>query len=48
MLFNKLLLIGSISALLKANQFIREFIGGIDVNATLPSAISNIKSMLIK
>lgn len=47
-LFCKLLLIGSISALLKANQFIKEFIGGIDVNSSLPSALSNIKSLILK
>ena len=47
-LLNKILLVGSISALLKANQFIREIIGGPGINANIQSGIYSIKSMFTK
>lgn len=47
-LFNKILLVGSISALLKANQFVRELIGGLGIDSNLQTGISNIKSIFTK
>lgn len=44
--FNKLLLIGTIIALSKSNQFIKEFMGGIGINADFKSGLSCIKSTL--
>ena len=43
---NKLLLIGSIYALIRANTFIREIIGGVsvDVSTNISSIISSFKS----
>lgn len=47
-LFNNILLVGAISALLKANQFIRELIGGLGINANIQTGLSSIKSMFSK
>lgn len=47
-LFNKILLVGAISALLKANQFVKELIGGLGINSNIQTGISNIKSMFVK
>lgn len=47
-LFNNILLIGSISALLKANQFIKELIGGLDLNSNIQSSLSGLKYMFSK
>ena len=47
-MFNKILLIGTISALLKSNQTIREIIGGLDITANIQSGISGLKSMFAK
>lgn len=47
-LFNKILLVGSISALLKAHQFVRELIGGLGIDSNLQTGISNIKSIFTK
>lgn len=44
-LLNNILLVGAISALLKANQFVRELIGGLGINANISTGISSIKSM---
>ena len=45
-LFNKLLLVGSISALLKSGQLIKEFFGGIGIVSNFQAGISGIKSMI--
>ena len=44
-LFNKLLLIGSIYALLKSGEFLREFMGGIGITANFQSGISGLRNM---
>ena len=44
-LFNKILLVGVISALLKSGQLIKEFMGGIGISTTFQSGISGLKSM---
>ena len=36
-LFNQLLLIGAITALLKANQFVKELVGGLGITANMQS-----------
>lgn len=43
--FNQILLIGSISALLKSSQIVKEFFGGIGINSNFQAGISGIKSM---
>lgn len=45
-LFNKITLVGTIYALFKANDFIKELMGGLSTNIDL--GISNIKTMLTK
>ena len=45
--FNKLLLIGTIIALSKSNQFIKEFMGVIGINADFKSGLSCIKPTLL-
>lgn len=45
-LFNKLTLVGTIYALFKANDFIKELVGGLSTNVDL--GISNIKTLLTK
>lgn len=45
-LFNKVLIVGSFIALIKSNQFVREFIGGIGIDTNFQSGISGIKSLL--
>ena len=45
-LFNKVLLVGSITALLKSNQIVKELIGGMGIGTNLQSGISGIKSMI--
>ena len=47
-LFNKILLVGAISALLKANQLVKELFGGLGINSNLQTGLSNIKSMFAK
>lgn len=47
-LFNKILLVGAISALLKSNQFVKELIGGLGINANIQTGLSGIKSMFAK
>jgi hypothetical protein len=45
-LFNKLLLLGSIYALLKSNQFIKEFIGGIGISTDFQAGLSGLRSII--
>ena len=45
-IFNKLLLVGSISALLKSGQLVKEFLGGIGITTNFQAGISGIKSMI--
>ena len=45
-IFNKLLLVGSISALLKAGQLVKEFLGGIGIQTNFQAGLSGIKSMI--
>lgn len=45
-LFNKLLLVGVISALLKSGQLVKEFLGGIGITTNFQAGISGIKSMI--
>lgn len=47
-LFNNILLVGAINALLKANEFVKELIGGLGINANIQNGITNIKSMFLK
>lgn len=48
LLFNKVLLVGSIIALLKSNQFVKEFIGGIGIGTNFQSGIAGIRSLFSK
>jgi len=45
-IFNKFLLIGSIYALLKSNQFVKEFINGTGISTDLSSGINGFKSLI--
>lgn len=45
---NKILLVGSISALLKSGQLVKEFLGGIGITANFQSGIAGIKSMFAR
>lgn len=45
-LFNKVLLVGSIIALLKSNQLVKEVIGGIGIETNFQSGIAGIKSII--
>ncbi len=45
-IFNKLLIVGSISALLKSGQLVKEFLGGIGIGTNFQAGISGIKSMI--
>lgn len=47
-LFNKILLIGSISALLKSGQLVKEFLGGIGITSSFSSGVSGIKSIFMR
>ena len=47
-LLNKVLLVGSIMALLKSNQFVKEFIGGIGIGNNFQSGIAGIRSLISK
>lgn len=44
-MFHKLLLIGSVYALLKSNQFVKEFINGTGISTDFNSGINGIKSL---
>lgn len=45
---NKILLVGSISALLKSGQLVKEFLGGIGITTSFQSGIAGIKSMFAR
>ena len=45
-IINKLLLIGSISALLKSGQLVKEFLGGIGISSNFQAGISGLKSFI--
>lgn len=47
-LFSKFLLIGSVYALQKSNQFVKEFINGTGISTDLNSGINGIKSLFAK
>ena len=47
-LFNKVLLVGSIMALLKSNQFVKEIIGGIGISTNFQNGIAGIRSLVSK
>ena len=47
-LLNNILLVGAINAILKANQFVRELIGGLGLQANIQTGLSSIKSMFSK
>lgn len=47
-LFNKFLLVGSVYALLKSNQFVKEFINGTGISTDFSSGISGLKTLLCK
>ena len=48
MLFNKILLVGSITALLKSNHFVKEFMGGIGIGTNFQSGLSGIRTLISK
>ena len=48
LLFNKILLVGSITALLKSNQFVKEFMGGLGIGTNFQSGLTGIRSLLSK
>lgn len=45
-IFNKLLIVGAISALLKSDQLVKEFLSGIGISTNFQAGISSIKSMI--
>lgn len=45
-LFNKVLLVGSIMALLKSNQVVKELIGGMGIDTNFQAGVAGIKSMI--
>ncbi len=47
-LFNQILLVGSISALLKSEQLVKEFFSGVGISTNFQAGISGIKSMFLK
>lgn len=47
-IFNKFLLVGSVYALLKSNQFVKEFINGTGISTDFSSGISGLKTLLYK
>ncbi len=47
-LFNKILLVGSITALLKSNQFVKEFMGGLGIGTNFQTGLAGIRSMISK
>lgn len=48
LLFNKVLLVGSIMALLKSNQLVKEFMGGIGIGTNFQTGLAGIRSMISK
>lgn len=47
-LFNKFLIIGSVYALLKSNQFVKEFINGTGISTDLSSGFNGLRSLIGK
>lgn len=47
-IFNKILLVGSVIALLKSNQFVKEFMGGLGIGTNFHTGIAGIRSMISK
>jgi hypothetical protein len=45
-IFGKLLLLGCTYALLKSNQFVRDFINGTGISTDFSSGISGLKSIM--
>lgn len=45
-LFNKIVLIGAISALLKSEQLVKEFLGGIGITSNFKSGMAGLKSII--
>lgn len=48
LLFNKILLVGSITALLKSNQFVKEFMGGLGIGTNFQSGVAGIRTLFSK
>lgn len=48
LLFNKILLVGSVTALLKSNQFVKEFMGGLGIGTNFQSGIAGIRTLISK
>ena len=44
-LFNELLMVGAITALLKSNQFVRELIGGLGITTNFQSGLVGLKNL---
>jgi len=47
-IFSKLLMLGSIFALLKSNQFVKEFINGTGISTDFNGGISGIRSLFMR
>lgn len=47
-IFNKFLLVGSVYALLKSNQFVKEFINGTGISTDFSSGINGLKTLLYR
>lgn len=47
-MFNKFLLVGSVYALLKSNQFVKEFINGTGISTDFSSGLGGLKSLFSK
>ncbi len=47
-LFNQILLVGSVMALLKSNQFVKELVGGIGITSGLQTGIAGLKNLISK
>lgn len=47
-IFNKFLLVGSVYALLKSNQFVKEFINGTGISTDISAGFGGLKSMFMK
>ncbi len=45
-LFNKILLIGSIMALIKSNQFVKEIIGGVGISSGFQAGIAGLRTLM--
>ncbi len=47
-IFSKLLMLGSIYALLKSNQFVKEFINGTGISTDFNGGLNGLRSLFIK